>query len=343
MMTPAKEAELLDIQRILIEHPLDTDELVAIDAAVRKLHLSLQFVKDPSQPWSGSNRTSCRALLIAGAFRAGKTYLASHVIRKLPAFETPDGQIQSRPVRVKASSSFTVEQLGRDVLNQLQLLPARGLGTNGTMERVATRLPLKRVTLLHIDEAQRLAQPERVSAQRLPGEQVKIFGHLRDILDLDPWPVPIVLTGTLDLVPVLERRDLGFFRDKMDMILIEPMVIGRAKDHEALASAAEGYPELVGMTADLGADGQFYDRLIRASNHAMGLAFEVCREAVLIAASENRKTVGIEDFATYYAQKTGCARQANPFVAVDWHRVDPTVLLAAMTGEKPLRVGELRK
>lgn len=342
-MTPATEAELLDVQKTLIAKPLETDELGVIETAIQKLHLSLQYVQDPSQPWSGSNRLPCRALLIAAAFRTGKTYMADYFIRRLKAFDTPEGCIESRPIQVKAASSFNIEQLGRDILNQLTLLPARSLGPSRTMERVATRLPLKKPTLLHIDEAQRLATPERVSVQRLPGEQVKIFGYLRDILDLATWPLPIVLTGTADLLPVLERDDLQSFSKRMDTVLIEPMVIGRTKDHEDLASAVYGYPELVEMTVDLQGVSQFYDRLILAANYAKGLAFEICREAVLNAVSENRKVVTAEDFATCYARATGCARQANPFVAADWHRINPTALLAAVTGDKPFRIGEIRK
>ncbi|RYG98332.1 MAG: ATP-binding protein [Alphaproteobacteria bacterium] len=342
-MTPTQEAELLDIQRTLIKSPLETDELTLVEKAIQAQHLSLQFVKDPRKPWAGPNRLSSRALLIAGAFRAGKTYLAEYVISRLPSFETQEGRIESRPVHVKASSTFNIEQLGRNILDCTGNLPARSLGPTRTMERVGIRLGLKTPTMIHIDEAQRLARPERVAPHRLLVEQERIFGYLRDILDLAAWPVPIVLTGTADLLPVLEQKDLGFFREKMDTIYLEPMVLGRAKDREDLASAVTGYPGKVGMTVDLAGTTQFYDRLIVATNYAKGLAFEVCRDAILIAASEGRKILTVEDFATYYTRKTGCVRQANPFIASDWHRIDPTVLLAAVTGDKPLRIGEIRK
>lgn len=247
-----------------------------------------------------------------------------------------------RSGQVTASPSFNIEQLGRDILGRLLQLPARSLGPSRTVERVARSIVHKRPTLLYVDEAQRLAKPDRVSVHRLGDEQVKVFGHLRDIMDLADWPVPIVLTGTADLVPVLERKDMGFFRERMDVVYLKPMVKGSKKDHSDLLSGLDVYCQLAELKLDLSGTTQFADRLIHAVNCARGLGFEVCREAIMIAASEGRKTVTAEDFAIYYSRKTNCARQANPFLTPDWHRVDPHVLLAAVTGDKPLRVGESR-
>ena len=59
---------------------------------------------------------------------------------------------------------------------------------------------------------------------------MKIFGQLRALIDLDEWPLPLVLSGTPELARALERDNLGFFRDVAEIIAIPPMRVGNQTD-----------------------------------------------------------------------------------------------------------------
>lgn len=335
------DAELTALRNELMAKPFLTDDLLAVEDAIARRHQALLHVKDTRKPWSGENRAPVKALVVVGAFRYGKTRAVENGISRLKELETPSGPLLPRPLSINAPEHFTIEAFGRSVLGRLKLTPARALGPSMTIERLHSRIIRNKPTLLHIDEAQRMLTPERVAQHRREEEQVKIFGQLRALIDLDEWPLPVVLSGTPELARALERDNLGFFRDVAEIIAIAPMRIGNQTDQNDLEDALAAAAEKVCMTVDIAID-QFYDRLIHAANRARGLAFDICHEAILLAASAGRKSVTVEDFITFYARKAGALRAANPFAAADWQRIDPKVLLAAMSGEKVPRIWEVK-
>jgi len=340
---PLPESELLALRNELMSKPFLTDDLLKVEQAIERRHRALLHVVDPSEPWSGPNRATTRALVVVGPSRSGKTRAVSSGIARLKPLTVAQGTtITPLPLQVKAPEHFTIESLGRAMLGRLKLMPARSLGPSRTVERLHTRIQLKRPTIVHIDEAQRMLTPDRVAQHRRNEEHVKIFGQLRALVDLDGWPIPLVLSGTTELTGILERVDLSFFREIADVIVMTPMMVGRQSDRDDLDDALAGAAEKVGMEVDLEGCEDFFDRLILASNHARGLAFDICHEAILLAAEARRKAVTLEDFETFYARKAGCLRAANPFVATDWHRIDPKVLLASMSGEKAAKIWEVK-
>lgn len=335
------DAELTALRNKLMAKPFVTDDLLAVEDAIASRHQALLHVKDPTKPWSGENRAPVKVLVVLGGFRYGKSRTVANGIERLEELQTPSGPLLPRPVSINAPEHFTIEAFGRAVLGRLKLTPARALGPSMTIERLHNRIIRNKPTLLHIDEAQRMLTPERVAQHRREEEQVKIFGQLRALVDLQDWPLPLVLSGTPELAKALERDNLGFFRDVAEVIAIAPMRVGNQNDRDDLQDALAEAAKKVGMTVDITAD-KFHDRLIHAANRARGLAFDICHEAILLAASAGRKTVTIEDFVAFYARKAGALRAANPFAATDWHRIDPKALLAAMSGDKVPRIWEVK-
>ncbi|CAN7386659.1 AAA family ATPase [Devosia sp. LjRoot16] len=331
--------ELRALRNELVAKPFLTDDVERVEEAVLRRHQALLDVKDPKKPWRGENRAPVRALVVAGNFRAGKSRAVREAIARMKELTLPDAStLPLRPLLVNAPEHFTIEGLGRTMLDEMKLLPARALGPSRTIERLHTRIGIKHPTIIHIDEAQRMLTPDRVAQHRRLEEQVKIFGQLRALIDFSKWPCVLVLSGTPDLVRALEGEQFGFFREVTDFIPITQMTIGNEQDRQDLEDALGVAAEKVGMAVDVAGCEDFFDRLILAANRARGLAFDICHEAILLAARERRKTVNVEDFAAFYARKAGCYRAANPFVASDWHRIDPKTLLAAMAGEMATKV-----
>lgn len=102
-----------------------------------------------------------------------------------------------------------------------------------------------------------------------------------------------------------------------------------------LAFIMEQLGDAVGVRVERTPDDELPERLMLASNYAMGLAFELTHRAIENAMENRRKQFDIEDFAAVYARKTGAETPANPFLARDWTRVDPTRLLAKDNHLKP--------
>lgn len=335
------DSELRDIRNRMIAKPLDTDDYRKVLEAVTRLRNSVLDVRDPSRPWSASNRAKPRALVVAGAFRSGKTYAIEHSLRELPPLEPTHGSEIGRTYSSTAPSNFDMESLCRQFLSTMKLLPQRKLSKGLTIERFITRVGVLKPSAFHIDEAQRLLFPDRVSLNRLPEERIKTFGFLRSLLDLDIWPLPLILSGTTELIEFLQHESLGFFRERSEVVFMTPLSMDSNEDLDELADALASFAVAAGMQVDETSDHDLYARLMRAADFARGLAFEICHEAIFIAAAERSNVVTLEHFATFFARKVGATRDANMFLAPDWYRINPKLLARCMAGEEAPLIGSV--
>ncbi|GLQ56552.1 ATP-binding protein [Devosia nitrariae] len=330
------EADTASLAEAMLQSPLDTADLNTIQDAINRLDHALLVRRDPDEPWSPKNRQTAKAVVVIAPARTGKTYCIDYAVRHLSPLPAPLNEQVAAPFAVTAPSFFTIEELGRSLLAPMNLLPARALGAGMTMSRLYTRVGLKRPRLVHIDEFQRVLTPERVAPSRRQEAQVKIFSHIRDLLDLATWPLPLVLSGTRALQEVLERPDMDFIRERCTFIELKPMSIDNADDRLDLADALDAYGEIAQMRIGIEKKTDFFGRLILASNYNRGLAFEVCREAILLAAQVD-DMVGPEHFAAFYARKVGCLPTANPFLASNWKLVTPGALFAELLSERGVK------
>ena len=319
-----------DVARNLLHAKLlETQEFQLIQGAVHRLWDSITVVKDVRQPWGAGNRAPTTGLIVIGEFRAGKTFGTEAAVRQLiPKTIATNKEVSPKIVSVDAPPQFTQEGLDRQLLGAMNLMPSRPLGSTQTRERLQRRLALFQPTLIRIDEFQRTLFPIQVSAQRLAGERERAWGAIRSLMDDPNWPVPVVLTGTPDILPVLEQREMGFLREKCEIVELPRMRPGNPQDLNDLEDAVEIYASAVGLKVIEPMVSDLCARLMLAANYAKGLAFELTQRAVLNALQRHQAGVDRENFATVYARKTGAHPPANPFIASDWHRVDPTRLLA---------------
>ncbi|AOO82217.1 ATP-binding protein [Bosea vaviloviae] len=308
---------------------ISTAEASAVSEAVVERFRSTTSLRDPSRPFAVGNRNACRAVLVIGAYRSGKTFLVERAFRGLEKLTVGNQVISPKTVDVRAPSHFDMAGLGRSLLQAMELAPARPLPPAQTMERVQRRLQLFQPSLIRIDEFQRTLYPTSVGLKRRDDERRHCWGHIQGILEDSAWPTPVILTGTPEILPVLETREMGFLRDRIaTTIHLRPMVTGATEDIHFLEDAVELFAEVAEIGCSFSADEQLHPRLMLASNFAKGLACEIIHEAILIALRSGDRVLEREHFARFYAKKTGAAAAANPFVAHEWHRVDPTRLLA---------------
>lgn len=298
------------------------------DAVVRQFN-SLTLRRTSSAPWGPGNRPPSKAIVISGPFRTGKTWLVDAALASLKPIMTGNTQIAPSPLSVECPSHFEMAGLGRNILDRMQLLPARPLGPTETMERVTRRLGVLRPTQLRIDEFQRTLYPVKVGPHRVDEERKRIWGQIQLLLDDPYWPTPIILTGLPEIISVLEQTRMGFLRDRCETVLaLDPMMPGNVDDLHEIEGGFDQFGDAACVRVERTPDDELPERLMLASNYAMGLAFELTHRAIEHAMENRRTRFDIEDFAAVYARKTGAENAANPFVARDWVRVDPKRLLA---------------
>ncbi|MFC5507075.1 ATP-binding protein [Bosea massiliensis] len=305
------------------------------DAVVRQFN-SLTSTRTAAASWGPGNRPPSKAVVISGPFRTGKTWLVNAALASLKPIVAGYIEVSPNPLSVECPSHFEMTGLGRNILDRLQLLPARSLGPTETMERVTRRLGIVRPTQLRIDEFQRTLHPVKVGPLRLDQERLRIWGQIQLLLDDPYWPTPIILTGLPEIITVLEQPRMGFLRDRCETVLaLASMTPGDTEDVHELEGGFDQFGDAVGVRAERTRDDELPERLMLASNYAMGLAFELTHRAIENALENRRARFDIEDFAAVYARKTGAEDAANPFLARDWIRVDPKRLLAKDTNQKP--------
>lgn len=336
------KADLIAMSEAMTKEPLATDDFMAVETAVQELYQSILVRADPDQPWSPSNRATMKALVIAGEYRSGKSYALKKALARLKPLPLGDEVVEPNNLMIDVSSVTTIEDMARDMMAPMRLLPPKRLGPSGTVTALRNRVKLRKPTLYALDEAQFLLKHDRVAEARQPEHQTKTLGVFRGLMDLKEWPLGIILCGNQALMPVLEREENAFFSDRKRLIFMRPLTIGNDDDRGELKEALESFASTVSFHVNVKGTSQFFDRLMHATNRARGLAFEVCKEAILVAAATGSKVVEPEHFATFYARKTGNDLSANPFKTEAWQKVNSRSLAMKMAGST-LRIGESPK
>lgn len=144
-------------------------------------------------------------------------------------------------------------------------------------------------------------------------------------MQIPDWPVSLIISGTLELNdllmqdPQLSRRFL--------VVRFLPVTEFDACDE--VRGLIAGYAGLAGLplAPDL-ADVEFVPRLIHAGREQLGMVVELIIGAVTRALAEGKQATGLQDFARFYAERSGDVSARNPFLVPDFRSIP--------TGRAPL-------
>ena len=310
-------------------HFFPTPELDSVTAAVNEIVRSVAVRQDNSESWGEGNRAKCRAVMITAPTRHGKTELAQQVANGLDELTAVDGTvIRHRPFYVECASVFSNGLLFNSVLKAMM----GGTGTKrllpvaAAFNRIDTQLPVHMPTLFTLDEFQYAFAPSGVAAGRRDDVVVATLGFVRHLLDHVAWPVPVILTGLPELARRMDEPAHAFLNEKITPVRIEPMAQGSEEEFTRLASALGAYCKDAGIENGAAGD-EFFKRLIHATDHARGLAFELCQASVMRAWYDGKRAVQEADFAARYRIATEAPDDQNPFIVGGWHTTDRTRLM----------------
>lgn len=304
-------------------------EFTAVQAAVKEITDNVAVRRDNEAPWGEGNRATCRVVMTTAPTRFGKTALGQQIANGREDLQSLDGvAIQANSIYVECPSLFTPALFYNLVLRQLmggagtkRMLPAAA-----AFDRVDTQLPVHMPTLLVLDEFQYIFTPTGVSEKRKAEVAKSTVGFVRRVLDHALWPVPVLLMGTPELARELGDPEYKFLNEKITPIQIAPMRQGSEKEFARLRMALDTYCDDAGIKR-LAASDDLLKRVIHATDHARGLAFELFQASVMTAWRNNRRPLEESDFTDRYRLATGSPDDQNPFIVHGWQNTNRSRLM----------------
>ena len=185
-------------------------------------------------------------------------------------------------------------------------------------DQVRTQLKEQRVLFLHFDEAQDL----RGSATLR--ETQHVVNTLKSLMQTRGWPVGLILSGTSELKDMI-NSDVQLVRR------IKPIEIPRltlVHDIDAMYQLVVDCTGHVGLqTASAILEEHFLERIMHAADYEFGLVIEITiaaiEEALMAGSLELKATYFIDAFRS----RSGCLDVQNPFLALDYLRINVRKLL----------------
>lgn len=307
-------------------------EYKAVEAAMKEITDNVAVRRDNDTSWGEGNRVNCRAVMITGNTRFGKTALGQQVANSLDDLRSLDGvHITSNPIYVECPSLFTPAIFYNLILRQMMGVTGmkRMLPVAAAFDRVDTQLPVHMPTLLVLDEFQYIFTPNGVAPTRRAEAAKSTIGFVRRVLDHPLWSVPALLMGTAELAQQMNEPDFKFLNEKITPVQIAPMVQGSKTEFDRLRMALKNYCEDAGIEA-LEASDDFLKRVVHATDHARGLAFELLQASVMEAWRDNRRSLQESDFARRYRLATAAPDDQNPFIIAGWQNTDRRRLMTTV-------------
>lgn len=283
---------------------------------------------DPKAPPGPGNRREGRALLVTGESGAGKSTILDRAFRTHPAFAGFRVPGSGCPlVSVEVPGSCTLMQLGRELLATLGYPLAARRSEGEVWEQARMRLEMFDVRLIHFDEAHNVIRGADVK------QSAKIQKTLKALLNSPTHPVSLILSGLPELTLFLES--LTENRRRAVFLRLEPLT---PTDLPPLRAAMASLAAAGGLSASTEALEAIAPRLSHTALHQLGSAIEIVHGAIEEALLRGANALTIEDFAAFYAFRTGNGAAMNPFLAPDWAAVDCTRALRRGAPTPPLEI-----
>jgi hypothetical protein len=208
--------------------------------------------------------------------------------------------------------------------------------------RVRDRLEFLGKVVLHLDEVHNVLE----TANKRELTQIRTL--LKAFLISPNWPVVLVLSGLPEVIPFFEGLNepdedgranadtKGEVRRRA--VFVNLRSLRSRHDPSMIAAAIADMAGVAGMGVPADIDVKLAPRLIHAALYELGTTMQIAHEAIGLALNTKpRATVlGIEHFKQAYRIRTRCSDAANPFVVVNWRKVDCTLVMRASEDAKPV-------
>lgn len=250
-------------------------------------------------------------IALIGAPGSGKTTAVEHL---LSTYQNEDVASGTRDiVSFRTPSPATLKMVGHMLLHELGYPLMKDKSAALIWDRVRTQLQEQRVLFLHFDEAQDLRGSATVR------ETHHVVNTLKSLMQTRGWPVGLILSGTHELRDIINS-------DPQLVRRIVPIEIPRLTAvHEIdaiyqLTLDCAQYVDLDPAPTVMKED--FQKRIMHAADYEFGLAIEITIAAVEEALLAGSQQLEVTHFVDAFRSRSGCLDTQNPFVALDYIRLN---------------------
>ncbi|KQN77507.1 ATP-binding protein [Devosia sp. Leaf64] len=302
-LPPLSLAEQLEKARI--EFPRDKE----LDEQLTWLTSRLFNRRDLQKPYGHNNRAPQHALVVSGATGAGKTTTLERAIRERePTLIDPDGnclKVLSAPL----PSPFSAKEFARQLLNMMGTTTTGKLNEPQMWEMVSHHLRENRIGLVHFDEIQRFTTVKTIGRADRSVAADRFSATINELISHPAWPVALVVSGTEETVPLWNSKNMDQVRRRSRFVIFEQMT---PHYYPALEASLRHYATKANLAFDINVN-DLGQRISLAGEKTVGMALEICREAVLLAAQEQAPAVTLKQLGRVYAARNGSPADENPF------------------------------
>ncbi|MFA3920460.1 TniB family NTP-binding protein [Ruegeria hyattellae] len=263
-----------------------------------------------------------RAIAVVGASGSGKSTLVKHVIEHHPKTTKPRaGENKVEIVRILVPSPATLKDVGSSILQKLGFDTMRSKSSGAIWDQVRCLFQNRETLFLHMDEAQHLFSTQNRNVRQ------SVVNTLKTLLNSDDWPVGLILSGTPEMMVML-NSDAQLQR-RVDIVNLPAISwSSHAKEAEAALRAYAAQAELE-FCPQLDLDA-FLPRLIHAGANEFGLTIEMILRGIELALLSGSKTMRVAHFIEAFRRKSGCVLGLNPFAAADYLAIDARAVMGGM-------------
>jgi type II secretory pathway predicted ATPase ExeA len=266
-------------------------------------------------------KEEAECIAVVGAPGSGKTTAVDRLFEKCSGLAMPQaGSEIAEVICMRIPSPATLKHVGTALLHALGYPLTRDRPTAFIWDQVRHLLRQRQTLFVHLDEAQDLHATKGATVR------IDVVNTLKSLMNDKDWPVGLVLSGTPELVEMI-NSDHQFARRAH---VVSLGAISWEADHENLRLVLERYTKKAGLSFAPDLDlPDFERRLIHAGANEFGLTLKMfvmgIEEALLDGCPELRRA----HFAEVYYRKAGCIPAFNPFVAEDYWTIDARKLWGA--------------
>jgi hypothetical protein len=300
--------KIVSLKRVFAKHPaylqLSEEFQLLLDRRRAEIEAGIVF--------------EARGIAVIGASGSGKTSAVARLITHTDGLVVDDPvEARKEIVSFQVPSPATLKFVGETALEAVGY-PLQHRRTEMIIwDMVRQHLHARKTLFLHLDEAQDL-----VRHQTIAGLQ-SVVRTLKSLMQTKVWPVGLILSGMPELKDLL-NHDPQLARR---IVPIEfPRLVPDRHD-KRVVSIVRDYASRVSLDVAMVLDGEFASRLMHAADREFGLLIEIIIEAIECALLEASDKLHQHHFTAAFRRRSGCLDAYNPFVAVNFERIDARALL----------------
>ncbi|MCV6596454.1 MAG: TniB family NTP-binding protein [Mangrovicoccus sp.] len=261
--------------------------------------------------------TAQRGIVVIGNAGAGKSFGIEHLLQKHP--HVAYGKPYNQALTVRLASEATIKGVGLDTLEAYGY-ESKGARTGHSIWRQVMRQARSHKTLfLHFDEAQHILRTKSKS------EFDQVMLVWKSCLEYAEWPVSLILSGTCELLDLINRDDQ--LSRRFDPVHFMPMTFA-SHGHEVTA-VLDAYLDAAELSRGKTLDNStFVRRLLHAARYEFGSKIGLIISAIKLALRDGDQTLEQSHFAGAYRKQKRCVDALNPFIAENFRSIKTGQLLS---------------